>query len=116
MVFDWGLVGKSVPLLATGLLMTLKICALAIVFGTLLGGLLGLASLSRLKAARWVVMVGRLKPRASKCYARLAMSMPVPNMARAALGCWTRIILRLIRVVVMSFLHQIRLIPRTTAQ
>ena len=56
MVFDWGLVGKSVPLLAIGLLMTLKICALAIVFGTILGGLLGLASLSRLKAVRWAVM------------------------------------------------------------
>ena len=56
MVFDWGLVEKSIPLLATGLLMTLKICALAIVFGTLLGALLGLASLSRLKPARWAVM------------------------------------------------------------
>jgi His/Glu/Gln/Arg/opine family amino acid ABC transporter permease subunit len=56
MVFDWGLVEKSVPLLATGLLMTLKICALAIVFGTILGASLGLASLSRVKAARWAVM------------------------------------------------------------
>lgn len=56
MVFDWGLVGKSIPLLATGLLMTLKICALAIVCGTILGALLGLASLSRLKAVRWAVM------------------------------------------------------------
>ena len=56
MVFDWMLVHKSIPLLAAGLLMTLKICALAIVFGTILGALLGLASLSRFAPARWVVM------------------------------------------------------------
>jgi polar amino acid transport system permease protein len=56
MIFDWGLVQKSIPLLGTGLLMTIQICALAIVFGTLLGSLLGLASLSRLKAVRWAVL------------------------------------------------------------
>jgi polar amino acid transport system permease protein len=56
MVFDWALVAKSIPLLATGLTMTLKICALAIVFGTMLGASLGLASLSRLKPVRWAVM------------------------------------------------------------
>ena len=56
MVFDWVLVQKSIPLLAAGLLMTFKICALAMVFGTILGALLGLASLSRFAPARWVVM------------------------------------------------------------
>ncbi len=56
MVFDWGLVEKSIPLLATGLVMTLKICALAMVFGTILGALLGLASLSRLAPVRWTVI------------------------------------------------------------
>jgi His/Glu/Gln/Arg/opine family amino acid ABC transporter permease subunit len=55
MQFDWELVRHSIPLLAAGLLMTMKICALAIVFGTILGGVLGLASLSRLAPARWAV-------------------------------------------------------------
>jgi polar amino acid transport system permease protein len=55
MRFDWQLVQDSIPLLAAGLLMTLKICALAIVFGTILGGLLGLASLSRSAPARLAV-------------------------------------------------------------
>ena len=55
MRFDWELVQHSIPLLGTGLLMTLKICALAIVFGTILGGLLGLASLSRSAPARLAV-------------------------------------------------------------
>jgi His/Glu/Gln/Arg/opine family amino acid ABC transporter permease subunit len=55
MRFDWELVRNSIPLLGTGLFMTIKICALAIVFGTLLGAMLGLASLSRFKAARWAV-------------------------------------------------------------
>ena len=56
MHFDWDLVRHSIPLLGAGLLMTMKICTLAIVFGTLLGGLLGLASLSRIGAVRWAVI------------------------------------------------------------
>lgn len=55
MVFDWALVEKSIPLLGTGLLMTLKISALAMVIGLVLGGLLGLASMSRFAPARWFV-------------------------------------------------------------
>jgi polar amino acid transport system permease protein len=56
MAFNWELVERSVPVLATGLLMTLKICALAIVFGTILGVLIGVASLSRHKVVRWIVL------------------------------------------------------------
>lgn len=55
MGFDWALVQKAIPLLGTGLLMTIQICALAMVLGTVLGGLLGLASLSRFAPARWFV-------------------------------------------------------------
>ena len=55
MAFDWVLVEKSIPLLGTGLLMTLKISALAMVIGLVLGGLLGLASMSRIAPARWFV-------------------------------------------------------------
>jgi His/Glu/Gln/Arg/opine family amino acid ABC transporter permease subunit len=55
MGFDWPLVQHSVPLLATGLLMTLKISLLAMVFGLALGAALGLASLSRFAPARWLV-------------------------------------------------------------
>lgn len=57
MAFDWGLVGQSIPLLAVGLLMTLRICGLAILFGTALGALLGLASLSGLAPLRWAVRI-----------------------------------------------------------
>jgi polar amino acid transport system permease protein len=55
MVFDWTLVEKSVPLLATGLLMTLKISSLAMLIGLVLGAALGLASMSRFAPARWFV-------------------------------------------------------------
>jgi His/Glu/Gln/Arg/opine family amino acid ABC transporter permease subunit len=56
MSFNWELVANSIPVLAGGLLMTLRICGLAIVFGTLLGLLIGLVSLSRLRAARLAAM------------------------------------------------------------
>lgn len=55
MVFDWALVGKAMPLLAEGLLTTAKICSLAMLLGVVLGGLLGLASLSRLAPVRFAV-------------------------------------------------------------
>ncbi len=55
MAFDWTLVEKSVPLLGTGLLTTLKISSLAMLLGLVLGGVLGLASMSRLAAVRWCV-------------------------------------------------------------
>jgi His/Glu/Gln/Arg/opine family amino acid ABC transporter permease subunit len=54
--FDWGLVEKSVPLLAAGLATTVKICLLAMLLGVVLGAILGLCSLSRFRAARWAVM------------------------------------------------------------
>jgi His/Glu/Gln/Arg/opine family amino acid ABC transporter permease subunit len=56
MAFDWALVGKALPLLGTGLLTTVKICSLAMLLGLALGGLLGLASLSRLAPLRWAVL------------------------------------------------------------
>ena len=55
MVFDWALVAKSVPLLGTGLLMTLKISSLAMLIGLVLGVALGLASMSRFAPTRWLV-------------------------------------------------------------
>ena len=56
MAFDWNLVEKAIPLLATGLLTTVKISSLAMLLGLVLGGLLGMASLSRLTALRWAVL------------------------------------------------------------
>lgn len=56
MQFDWGLVEKSVPVLAAGLGNTVKICVLAMVLGAVLGAVLGLLSLSRFRAARGAVM------------------------------------------------------------
>ena len=55
MVFDWALVEKSIPLLGTGLRMTLEISSLAMVIGLLMGSALGLASVSRFAPARWLV-------------------------------------------------------------
>ena len=56
MAFDWNLVEKAIPLLATGLLTTVKISSLAMLLGLVLGGLLGMASLSRLTVLRWAVL------------------------------------------------------------
>ena len=56
MDFDWGLVGKAVPLLAAGLLTTVRICSLAMLIGLVLGGLLGLAAMSRFAPVRWLVI------------------------------------------------------------
>ena len=55
MIFDWALVQKSLPLLATGWVTTVKICSAAMVIGVVLGAGLGLMSLSRLAPARWFV-------------------------------------------------------------
>ena len=55
MAFDWALVEKSIPLLGTGLVMTLKISSLAMLLGLLLGAGLGLASMSRYRPVRWAV-------------------------------------------------------------
>ena len=52
---DWEIVRYAIPLLFTGLLATLKICSLAVIFGTLLGVLLGLLSLGRNAPLRWLV-------------------------------------------------------------
>lgn len=55
MAFDWILVEKALPLLGAGLLTTLKICSVAMLLGIALGGVLGLASMSRIAALRWAV-------------------------------------------------------------
>jgi polar amino acid transport system permease protein len=53
---DWGIIYSSIPLLAVGLLATLKICSLAIVFGTLLGFAIGIGSLSHYPPIRWAIL------------------------------------------------------------
>lgn len=55
MAFDWILVEKALPLLGAGLLTTLKICSVAMLLGVALGGVLGLASMSRIAVLRWAV-------------------------------------------------------------
>lgn len=52
---DWAIIKFAIPLLFTGLHATVKICSLAIIFGTLLGVVLGLASLGRSAPLRWLV-------------------------------------------------------------
>lgn len=55
MAFDWDLVQKAIPLLGEGLLTSIKICSLAMVLGSALGVLFGLASMSKFAPARWFV-------------------------------------------------------------
>lgn len=55
MKFEWGVVAYAIPLLAEGLVATVKISVLAIVFGTLVGFALGLASYATFAPARWFV-------------------------------------------------------------
>ena len=55
MTLDWSIVRYAAPLLAQGLASTLKISALAIVLGTLLGFALGLLSVGPVAALRWAV-------------------------------------------------------------
>jgi His/Glu/Gln/Arg/opine family amino acid ABC transporter permease subunit len=55
LTFDWGLIRYAAPLLAHGLAATLKISALAIVFGTVLGFVLGLGSVGPVAPFRWFV-------------------------------------------------------------
>lgn len=52
---DWAIIKFAIPLLFTGLHATVKICSLAIIFGTLLGLVLGLLSLGRNAPLRWLV-------------------------------------------------------------
>lgn len=55
MTIDWGIIHLAIPLLFTGLWTTLRICVLAILFGSLLGFAIGLGSFSRFAPVRWFV-------------------------------------------------------------
>ena len=55
MTLDWGVIAYSIPLLAEGVLATVKISVLAIVFGTVLGFVLGLVSVGPVRLLRWLV-------------------------------------------------------------
>lgn len=55
MMFDWGVVAYAAPLLAEGIVVTLKISVLAGVLGLLFGFSLGLAALSGIRPLVWVV-------------------------------------------------------------
>jgi polar amino acid transport system permease protein len=55
MTLDWGVIAYSIPLLAEGVLATVKISVLAIVFGTVLGFVLGLVSVGPVRLLRWFV-------------------------------------------------------------
>ena len=54
---DWSLIESAVPLLFTGVLATIKICALAILFGTALGFALGMGALSHSRILRRAILV-----------------------------------------------------------
>jgi His/Glu/Gln/Arg/opine family amino acid ABC transporter permease subunit len=53
--FDWDVVRYAVPLLAHGVVMTMKVSVVAAVLGLAIGLVAGLASLSRIRPLEWVV-------------------------------------------------------------
>lgn len=55
MKLEWSIVAYAIPLLAEGLVATVKISVLAIVFGTIAGFVLGLLSVVSFAPARWFV-------------------------------------------------------------
>lgn len=55
MIFDWNVVSYAIPLLAAGIVQTLKVSAVACVLGLALGLMAGLASLSNSRPLRWLV-------------------------------------------------------------
>jgi len=56
MALDWEIIRFAIPLLLTGLVNTVKISVMAMILGTVLGFVLGLASLGRIAPLRWMVM------------------------------------------------------------
>ena len=52
---DWQVIGYAIPLLAEGLIATLRICGVAILVGTALGIVLGLLSIGPVRPLRWMV-------------------------------------------------------------
>jgi His/Glu/Gln/Arg/opine family amino acid ABC transporter permease subunit len=52
---DWAIIQHAIPLLFQGMIATVKISFLAVILGTVLGVLLGLAALGRNKPLRWAV-------------------------------------------------------------
>ena len=55
--FDWGAIWYAVPYMLQGAVVTLEISILAMVFGTVIGIVCGLVSVSRVGPLRWVVRV-----------------------------------------------------------
>lgn len=55
MIFDWNVVVHAMPLLAVGIVQTLKVSVVACVLGLALGLVAGLASLSNNAPLRWLV-------------------------------------------------------------
>lgn len=53
--FDWGTVWYAVPHMLAGAWITIEICALSMVFGTLVGVVLGLLSLSNIAPVQWLI-------------------------------------------------------------
>ncbi|MFM0007750.1 amino acid ABC transporter permease [Paraburkholderia dipogonis] len=53
---DWSIIVMALPILAVGLLATLKVCLAAIAIGIVLGFVLGFGALSRFKAVRIAVL------------------------------------------------------------
>src|SRR5260370_41109300 len=53
---DWSIIVMALPILAVGLLATLKVCLAAIAIGIVLGFALGFGALSRFRAVRIAVL------------------------------------------------------------
>jgi polar amino acid transport system permease protein len=56
MKLDWEIITYAMPLLATGLVNTIKISVMAMLLGTVLGFVLGVLSLGRIAPLRWAIV------------------------------------------------------------
>lgn len=54
---DWDVIALAVPAMFVGVLATIQISAVAMVFGTVLGVVVGLGSLSRIAPLRWLTRI-----------------------------------------------------------
>lgn len=65
--FDWSTIVPNLPYLINGMIITLKITAIAVVFGIIWGTLLAVMRLSRFKLVSWF----------AKLYVNLFRSVPL---------------------------------------
>nr|WP_113864668.1 glutamate/aspartate ABC transporter permease GltK [Brenneria salicis]NMN92238.1 L-glutamate ABC transporter membrane protein /L-aspartate ABC transporter membrane protein [Brenneria salicis ATCC 15712 = DSM 30166]RBP67574.1 L-glutamate ABC transporter membrane protein /L-aspartate ABC transporter membrane protein [Brenneria salicis ATCC 15712 = DSM 30166]RLM32439.1 amino acid ABC transporter permease [Brenneria salicis ATCC 15712 = DSM 30166] len=105
--FDWGSIGPSMPYLLQGMVVTLKITVIAVMFGIIWGTILAVMRLSSIKPISWF----------AKIYVNLFRSVPlvmvllwfylvVPSLLQNVLGLSPKTDIRLISAMVAFSLFE----------